>query len=51
MKKHTCNYCHQEMEYHTEDKVAEKYVCVCTNPSCPVYALLQIAMENMPKPL
>ena len=46
-EKRTCNYCEEDMEYSAE--FAEVVVCVCTKPDCPVYALLQIAMEKMVK--
>ena len=45
-----CNYCKGKIEqvgFGALDYPA--YIYVCKNPECPVYALLQVPVEDMPK--
>jgi hypothetical protein len=50
-EKHTCNYCQKDMSYSAEVKSGkiDMLIPVCTVPSCPAYALLQISAEKMPR--
>jgi hypothetical protein len=50
-EKRTCNYCQKDMSYSAEVKSGEidMLIPVCTVPNCPVYSLLQISAEKMPK--
>jgi hypothetical protein len=47
----TCHQCNREMEMHVfSHKTNEVIACVCSYPECPNYALLQVALEDMPNP-
>lgn len=46
MKKRTCNYCFKQMDMTVI--LGENYVSCCSNPECPVFALLQVADEDLP---
>ena len=46
--KDTCNQCDKQMNGNL--LVDQQFIRFCENPNCPNYALLQIALEDMPTP-